>query len=278
MAMLVFQKKTGTGEVLPQSWDISSASYSGENAAGDTANDQGVWFKPDGTKLWAIHHGSGDTVDSYSLSTPWDLSTISPDTSVNPGHTDGKGVTFSSDGTKMYTVAAINRTVYQHDMSTPWDISTITGTTNYQMPAQSSSPQAVFWNPDGSQFYAIRSLAIHAYDAGSTWNVVGSSYDTGNTYNIPVGISGDYGVSFKPDGTKMFVAGHQSGENRVFQFTLSSGWDLTTASYDSVFFNVSPQYTLGAGSFQDLYFRTDANDFFTIGFTSGANNIHRYKT
>lgn len=46
-------------------------------------------------------------------------------------------------------------------------------------------------------------------------------------------------ATFKPDGTKMYVLGDQN--NSVFQYTLSTAWDVTTASYDSKSFAVSGQ-------------------------------------
>ena len=48
-------------------------------------------------------------------------------------------------------------------------------------------------------------------------------------------------ITFKPDGTKMYVTGDQY--NQVAQYSLSTAWDITTASYDTKFFQVQSQMT-----------------------------------
>ena len=40
-----------------------------------------------------------------------------------------------------------------------------------------------------------------------------------------------HGITFKPDGTKMFVVG--MSQNKIFEFDLSTGFDVSTATKNS---------------------------------------------
>jgi DNA-binding beta-propeller fold protein YncE len=77
-------------------------------------------------------------------------------------------------------------------------------------------------------------------------------------------------LRFNPDGTKMFVLG--DANNSVFQYTLSTGFDISTASYDSVSFSVATQET----SPRALAFKSDGSKMYVAG--NGTSNIYQYST
>ena len=61
----------------------------------------------------------------YSLSTPWDVSTASYVTNTSStGDTGQYGLTFATDGTKMYTCGTTLDYIKEWNLSTPWDLST----------------------------------------------------------------------------------------------------------------------------------------------------------
>ena len=76
------------------------------------------------------------------------------------------------------------------------------------------------------------------------------------------------GIAFKPDGTKMYMGG--VGSNTVYQYTLSTAWDLDTASYDSVALDVSSQESSPRG----VTFKPDGTKMYLIGFSS--DSVHQY--
>ena len=109
---------------LSTPWDVSTASYnqSFSVSAQETA-PYTVRFKPDGTKMF-VTGSTGDDINEYSLSTPWDVSTASFVQSKGTGDSTQYSVTFTSDGTKMYTSGATLDRIREWDLSTPWDVST----------------------------------------------------------------------------------------------------------------------------------------------------------
>ena len=64
---------------------------------------------------------------------------------------------------------------------------------------------------------------------------------------------------FKSDGTKMYVAGN--GNDNIYQYTLSTAYDVSTASYDSVSIDISGQ-TSGPNG---LVFHPDGGYFYLTG-------------
>ena len=105
-------------------FDVSTGVFSQNFSVGaqETA-PRGVEFKPDGTKMYIIGL-TGDDVNEYDLSTPWDVSTASFVQSKGTGDTTQYGLTFTSDGAKMYTSGATLDRIREWDLSTPWDVST----------------------------------------------------------------------------------------------------------------------------------------------------------
>ena len=78
------------------------------------------------------------------------------------------------------------------------------------------------------------------------------------------------GLSFKPDGLKMYVIGSQNGN--VYQYTLGTAWDLGTASYDSVAFSVTAQFGSPSGAF----FKPDGTAMYIVGPLT--DSVHHYAT
>ena len=69
-------------------------------------------------------------------------------------------------------------------------------------------------------------------------------------------------VSFSSDGTRMFLVG--INPDSVFQYSLSLGWDVSSASYDSVSFDVGSQ----EGNPQTIVLSPDGSHFYIFGYGS----------
>ena len=64
-------------------------------------------------------------------------------------------------------------------------------------------------------------------------DLANASYDS-VSFSVAGQDSVPFGLSFNNDGSKMYMVGTIT--DTVFQYTLSTGFDLSTASYDSVSF------------------------------------------
>ena len=76
------------------------------------------------------------------------------------------------------------------------------------------------------------------------------------------------GLAFKPDGTKMYMVGNTT--DRVYQYTLSTPWNLATATYDTVSFLLSGQDTAPVG----LAFKPDGTKMYVLGNTN--DRVYQY--
>lgn len=201
----------------------------------------------------------------------WDLSTASYDSKVllvgsqaiNP-----LGMTFKTDGTKVYIANHSTDYIYQYTMTTPWDVSTGSyDSVSFYVGSQSANVMDVEFNDDGTKMYILDSLnrAIYQYSLSSAWVVSSASYDS-----VSKGISSDEnsprGIAFKTDGTKMYVSGDSGDE--VNQYTLSTPWDLSTASVGT------PYSVTQDGSPMDVDFKDDGTKMYIMGY--GSDTVYQY--
>ena len=153
---------------LSTAWDIYTATYlQNFSVASQETNPLGVFFKPDGLKVYVIGF-TGDDVNEYDLSTAWDISTATylQNFSVSSQVTFPVGVFFKPDGLKMYVLGADNDLVHEYDLSTAWDIYTATYLQNFSVSSQVTFPVGVFFKPDGLKMYVIGpgGASIHEYN------------------------------------------------------------------------------------------------------------------
>jgi DNA-binding beta-propeller fold protein YncE len=103
---------------LSTAWDISTSSYLQTFAVGsqETA-PQGLFFKPDGTKMY-VCGTSGDDVNEYNLSTPWNITSASFVRlfSFVQQTLDPAGIFFRDNGLQMYIISAVSDAVWEYDL------------------------------------------------------------------------------------------------------------------------------------------------------------------
>jgi len=108
----IYQYSLPTPYILTgMSYDSVSFSVSSQET-GSTS----ITFNNDGTKLFIVGQVN-DTIYQYSLPTPFILTGMSYDSvsfSVSSQETSPNSITFNNDGTKLFIVGIINRTIYQY--------------------------------------------------------------------------------------------------------------------------------------------------------------------
>jgi sugar lactone lactonase YvrE len=254
-------------------WDVSTASYDSKSFSVNTqeSNPNGLFFKDDGTKFYIIG-STNDTVYQYSCYTAWDVSTASYDSksfSINAQETGPNGLFFKDDGTKFYIVGTTNDTVYQYSCSTAWDVSTASyDSKSFSVATQETSPQGLFFKDDGTKFYIIGSATdtVYQYSCSTAWDVSTGSYDSKLCRVLFEGTP--TGLCFKSDGTKLYVIG--TTNNRVYEFTLSTAWDVSTNNQAGSGFYIGGQEGLST----DVHFKDDGTKFYIVGQTN--DTVYQY--
>jgi len=153
---------------LSTAWDVSTAVFNQiKSVYAQEVTPYGLFFKPDGTKMYVIGPGGRD-VNEYDLSTAWDVSTavFLQNKSVSAQGTNPDSVFFKPDGTKMYISEYTNKNVNEYDLSTAWDVSTAVFLQTKSVSAQASLPFSLFFKPDGTKMYVVclSNKNVYEYD------------------------------------------------------------------------------------------------------------------
>ena len=260
-ALWTYTAKAGIGEA----YTVEAAAYSGlsKSVVLEENYPTGLAFSTDGTKMYVVG-AQTDSVHQYTLATAWNVSTAtyaSLSISIAAQDTDPRGLAFSSDGTKMYMVGAATDTVYQYTLATAWDLSTATyASLSKSIAAQELTPTDLAFSSDGTKMYILGdvNLNVFQYTLSTAWNVSTATYDSVYFY-VGTQDGTATGLAFNSDGTRMFIIG--SANDTVHQYTLSTAWNVGTATYASLSFNVFDQEWTP----QAVVFSSDGTKMYVVG-------------
>ena len=205
------------------------------------------------------------------LANPYDLTAATTEIlnsfSVNAQDYLPSGLFFKPDGTKMYMVGDANNNVNEYDLSTAWDISTAAYLQLFSVAGKETFPYEVFFSPDGVYMYVCgeSSKSVHQYTLSTAWDISSAVFT--RSLSVTAYETVPQGLYFTDDGLKMYIAGSNGDE--VNQWTLSTAWDISTATWLQLF-SVASQETAPSS----LTFSSDGLSMFVIGTTS--DNVNEY--
>jgi len=153
---------------LSTAWDLSTATATGDTFQFATAYKWSLAASEDGTKLWYSDYISADGYYEYSMSTAWDITTLSfvafHDFSAETGG-QPRGLKFFEAGSKLIIADNTNNRLIEYSLSTNYDLSTRTQLRTFSIASQ----EANIDNFDVSPEYAVLFLVgtnsdrIHKY-------------------------------------------------------------------------------------------------------------------
>lgn len=256
---------------LSTAWDVSSSTFlQSISIISAGGNSQGIFFKPDGLRMYIIDNGS-DTVNEYNLSTAWDISTATQSSNYKVDDSNPNGVFFKSDGTEMYVIGNGSDLVYQYSLNYAWNIfSPKTVYDNKSFIAANglieNDPQTIAFKPDGSKMYVIgsTSASVEEYTLSTNWDITTSKFSARSS-DVSPPESTPKGLFFKPDGTKLYIVGDSS--DNVHEYNFGIPWNLETM-YFLQSFSVSTQTTAPEG----LFFKPDGTKMYVVA----SNEVNEY--
>jgi sugar lactone lactonase YvrE len=239
-------------------WEYNSASgYDSETWIAASVNSTSDAIKESLSAALIGFDLSNPSYDSVSLS-------------LDPQGTGFYSVFFSPDGLKMFAINISNANVFQYSLTTGFDLTTASyDSVSFSVAGQDSIPYAVYFSPDGLKMFVLgrSNDTVFQYSLTTGFDLTTASYDS-----VSFSVAGQDGqpesIAFSNDGSKMFVVGNLT--NSLHQYTLSTGFDLITASYDSVSFSVAGQ----DASPTSVAFSNDGSKMFVLG--GGAGNVYQY--
>jgi hypothetical protein len=183
-------------------------------------------------------------------------------------------LTFSTDGTKLY-VCGITQfpprrdEVVQYSLSTAFDISTASyDNIKFNPSSQDTYPMGIAFNTDGTKMFLVGSgtHVVFQYSLSTPWDIGTASYD-----NLSISAGGAFGIHFNADGTKMYTIGYGSEVAGVRSFSLSTGFDLSTATDDLT--SYSSIAVTGGNPFAAAL-NPDGTKMYILGYSN--KSIYRY--
>ena len=142
-----------------------------------------------------------------------------------------RGVFIGNDGTRMFTTGEQGDGVDQYTLSTAWDPSTATFDKFLNVTSNLQS-RDVFLSSDGTKLYMIDDFndRIQMFNLTTPWDLSSTNY---NTQSFSLGSSSAFmiptGLTFSADGGYMYVL--SSYLRYMHRYTLTTPWDITTASF-----------------------------------------------
>jgi sugar lactone lactonase YvrE len=227
-----------------------------------------IYFKPDGTAMFVLGD-QGNDISQYSLSSAWDLTTASFQKTATVPDSSPDGFYFSLDGTKLFVIGSSGDRITGYSLSTPWDIGLRGGLGFRDVRSYDGVPTAVEFKPDGTRMYftGLVTDSIYQYDLATPWDVPFASSGTPTAFSVAANTTDVAAIRFKPDGTKMYLINDptSSSSESVDEYTLSTAWDVTTATFTQRFTGLGLNSRLARG----IYFKDDGLTFYVISQNGG---------
>ena len=206
----------------------------------------------------------------------------------------GSGVSFSTDGMKMFLTGFENNQIHEYALNPAFDVSTKTLTRSvdldWNFPVDNSSDsdysddqgdwvRGHTWNIDGSKLFvmnwdgglagdALASYRVISYDVSTPFDIstISNAAPTSST-SFDIGISNSMrDIKISSDGTKFFFIDRDA--KSIKQWALTTAYDLSTASSDT-------EYVFGNwAALRSLTFSPDGYKLF-VGDAKN-DKIHQY--
>ena len=192
--------------------------------------------------------------------------------SVAGQETNPRDVQFSTDGSKMFILGADGDDVTEYTLSTPWDISSASYVTEFSVVSQDNAPQGMFFRDDGTKLFIAgdQNDTVYQYTLATPWSIATASYDS-VSFSVASQDTSPQGVTFKPDGLTMYIAGNQN--DSIHQYTLGTAWNVSTATFLQTF-SVAAQETTPT----EVVFSADGTTMYVLGNTGDDITVYTLTT
>ena len=174
----------------------------------------------------------------------------------------------SVDGTKLYVSGTQNSTIYQYDLQNPWDLSGAAYSgKSVRVADQEVDGGGIALSGDGKILFLAgdTSNTVWEYTLSQPWDISTATYN-GKHLDLTSQTSRACGPSLSANGLALFV---NDCSGTVYQYSLATAWDVSTASASNVSFK-----TLCDGTAGSAVWSSDGYLMFCTNF--GAATVYEY--
>lgn len=232
----------GSGSILEYrattAFDISTLSLQNTTDLGGNRTDA-IWDRY-GVNLFVVDD-ERHAVDQYRAGSAWDITSLHRVASldVTDDLEDLEGVAFKPDGTLIYITGEwgagfADGAIARYRLETPYDLAQTELESTTQIGGQNRNADLGF-KTDGEKLYTLDpdNNEVEEFVLTTPWDETDFSFNarfsTGNETTRAEGIG------FNRDGTKLYVVDQQGDPDKIYEYTLSTAWDISTAALNQSF-------------------------------------------
>lgn len=149
---------------------------------------------------------------------------------------NSRATDFNPNGTRFYILGRATRNIVEYQLSNAWDIESGSSVGELDISAEmgsaaedDSAPNGLFFRKnDGAKMWVFNRTEIWEYTLSTPWDVT-TATQTGYK-DLSSSVFRGHDIDFKPDGSVLYVDDRIL--ESVFQFDLSTTWDVETANLD----------------------------------------------
>ena len=249
-------------QVFKGGWEELENAVHTTNQTTGSSPLRSIFIKPDGTKLFLL---SGNTVEVFPLSIPYDVATRGSIEDTFPVTDDGTpvGLFFKDDGAKMFVVGLDTMRIYEYVLPTPWLPSSIVDTpVSLSLSVVAGDVSRCAFSRDGDILLITDTLMVYSFPLPIPWDVTSN---TASSSFDPTPVRPRSAI-LKPEGDKLYIGDSIAG--KITEYDLSIINDVTTAILSGNSFTLSAMTTLG------LFFRNNGMEFFNLSSATDITKFH----
>ncbi len=161
------------------------------------------------------------------------------------------GILVSNNGKHFYMVDYSASELIQYNMDIPFEISSANHYLTIDISSNITDPVDITSSPDGSKIFIgdRDSRKINQYNLSTPWNIGTASFNATFDLSAQISIESRVNPLFDKTGKVMYVT--SSTESKIFQYTLSVPWEISTAIYANKFMSITSGYE-SYGSFMSI--------------------------
>jgi len=180
-------------------------------------------------------------------------------------------VAMKPDGLNMFYMDSNSGRVFQYVLTEAFNLSTASYTgLSFATNAQNGQPFGMVFKTDGTSMYTMdrSSDRIYQYDLSTAWNVSTATYSNKSMSTVSQN-NNPFGMTSSVDGTKMYMVGTGGSTPIIYQYNLSTAYDISTGSFSGNSFTLT-----GTNSSPDASFSEDGLTLFSI--SAGDDTVRQY--
>ncbi len=229
--------------------DLGNAVYEGSSGTfnGYEGAARAAQFDPTGKFVYGTGAGSDKIVfmrTNQPFSVANDLQLVSNSVSISSRENNVTSLQVSDDGTKLYFGGVSSDKIWEFEVTSPFrfkNTSAVTDLNRSYNPSQLTNIYDFKVADGGERLYIQGTSDIYQYSLSTPWDITTASY-VSKTYDVSVAnpsYSSWQGFDISHDGKKLLAL--CNNDRTCYLFTLSTPWDITTASYDYVSLDLSSE-------------------------------------